>query len=110
MYFQGCFALVVLALKMAAKTGVYVQVAEAVCPSAMVTVWLGGVVQPCTLLKATVCGPALRFGTTAPLGYQVVPPSKFHLALELTAPGELIVTVRDLASLFVKTAIALIAG
>jgi hypothetical protein len=51
---KGALPLVLLAVKMAAKKGVYVPVAEAVCSLVMVTVWLEGAVQPCTPLKATV--------------------------------------------------------
>ena len=65
--FKGALPLVVLAVKMAAKKGVYVPIAEAGCPFEMFAVWLGGAVQPCTPLKATVCDPTLRLGTVVPL-------------------------------------------
>src|SRR5208337_4949734 len=92
--FKGALPLVILALKMAAKTGICVPVAEAVCRLLTFTVWLEGAIQPVILLKATVCDPTLRLDTVAPLACHA-PPSTFHLAPALTAAAGRIVTVRE---------------
>jgi hypothetical protein len=72
-----------------------------VWPFVIAAVWLVGAVQPVIVLKATVCGPTLRFGTTAPLACHA-PPSTLHIAPALTAAAGPIVTVREPAALFVK--------
>ncbi len=92
--FKGALPLVVLAVKMAAKTGVYVPIVEAVCLFVMVTCWLEGSVQPCILLKPTVCDPTLRFHTVAPHACHA-PPSTFHIAPSGIAPAGLIITLRE---------------
>src|SRR5208283_5781958 len=89
---KGALPLVVLAVKMAAKTGEYVPIAEAVCPFETFAVRPDGMLQPLTLLKATVCDPTVIPETVVPLLCQL-PPFNFHHAPSVPAASRLNVAV-----------------